>query len=281
MDEEKPTGADQGGLAGQVALVTGGGRGIGRAIAEELAAAGASVAVLARSGDQVTATVRQIEESGGRVKGFAVDVTDLEMVQRAVQETEATLGAVDLLVNNAAVTGSSGPSWEVDPDDWWRCQEINVRGPFLCARAALPTMVARGRGRVINVASLAGVRPMRYGSGYAVSKAALIRWSENLALETAVHGIQVFAIHPGDVMTAMAEHLMSDEMAQWLPWTRKHFTQKSVPVSQATALVCWLAAGKGDALSGCFLSVYDDVEQMAAQAETIQKEELQRLRLRT
>ena len=267
-------------LAGQVAWVTGGGRGIGRAIAQTLATAGASVAVMARSAEQVAETVALIEAEQGIVSGFVADVSDTASVNAVAQEIEATLGAVDLLVNNAAITGPIGPSWEVDPDEWWRCEEINLRGPFLCARAVLPSMVARRRGRIVNVSSLAGIGPMTYASGYAVSKAALIRWSEILAKETAEHGIRVFSIHPGDVMTDMARKLMSDENASWLPWASAHFTQKGVPISLATDLVLWLAAGEGDALSGCFLSVYDDIAQMAAQATLVQEKSLYKLRLR-
>lgn len=277
----KPSQApEQVNLAGQVAWVTGGGRGIGRAMAQTLAAAGASVAVMARAAEQVAETVALIEAAQGRARGFVADVTDSAGVDAVAQEIAATLGAVDLLVNNAAIVGPVGPSWEVDPDEWWRCEEINLRGPFLCARAVLPSMVARRRGRVVNVSSLAGIGPIAFASGYAVSKAALIRWSEILAEECAEHGIRVFSIHPGDVMTEMAKEIVSEKIARWLPWAPAHFAQNSVPISLAAELVLWLAAGEGDALSGCFLSVYDDIAQVAAQAATVQEKSLYTLRLR-
>jgi NAD(P)-dependent dehydrogenase (short-subunit alcohol dehydrogenase family) len=268
-------------LDGEVALVTGGGRGIGRAIAEGLAAAGASVAVMARSADQVAETVARIEAAQGRARGFVADVTDLAALTLIVQEIEATLGPITLLVNNAAIVGHSGPSWEVNADEWWRIQEVNLRGPFLCAHAVLPGMVARRRGRIVNVSSIAGLFPVTHFSAYAVSKASLIRWSEILASETAPHGIAVFAIHPGDVMTEMAYHISADGMPKWLPWAQEHFAKNAVPVARATDLALWLAAGKGDALSGCFLSIHDDVEAMAAQAEAIQQKGLYTLRLQT
>jgi NAD(P)-dependent dehydrogenase (short-subunit alcohol dehydrogenase family) len=269
----------QGVLSGQVAFVTGGGRGIGRAVAKALAAQGASVAVLARSADQVAETVVLIEAVGGRAYGVAADVTDLPALKRAVEEIEETLGAIDLLVNNAGVAGISGPSWEVDPDSWWRCQEINLRGPFLCAHAILPKMVSRQTGRVVNVSSLAGLFSMSHASAYAVSKSALIRWSEILAVECAPYNVSVFAIHPGDIITQLAEEMIAEEFSRWLPGLPDHFANNSVPITLAAELVCWLAAGKGDALSGCFLSVYDDVEQLAAEADRIRENDLLTLRL--
>lgn len=278
--EISPDTADDKVLRGQVALVTGGGRGIGRAIAEALAVQGAGVAVLARTVEQVEETVAQIRANGGLSLGVVADVTDLPALQDAVIEIEAKLGAVDLLVSNAGVAGISGPSWEVDPGVWWRCQEINFLGPFLCARAVMPGMVARKRGRVINVSSLAGIFPMTHASAYAVSKTALIRWSETLALECEQHNISVFSIHPGDVMTQLVDELLAEESVRWLPGLTKHFADNSVPVTLAADLVCWLATGKGDALSGRFLSVYDDVEQLAADALTIQEKSLLTLRLR-
>lgn len=277
---EEASSALAGSLTGQVALVTGGARGIGRAIAEALAAAGASVAVMARSADQVAETVSAIETNRGRALGIVGDVTDQAAVERAVEQVENALGAITLLVNNAAVLGTVGPSWEVDPDEWWRCQEINLRGPFLCARAVLPHMVKRRQGRIINVASVAGIVGLPYASAYFTSKAALIRYSEILAAETEAHGIAVFAIHPGDVETLMANTLRTEEVTQWLPWTVDYFAKNLVPASRPADLVLWLAAGKGDALSGCYISIHDDLEALATQAATIRQDKLRHLRLR-
>ena len=130
-------------LDGQVALVTGGGRGIGRAIGEALAAAGARVALAARSGDELAEAVGAVEAAGGVARGWRLDVTDLGAVAGVVEEAEAALGPVTLLVNNAGTAQEPGPLWEADPGDWWRDLEVHVRGAFNCCRAVLPGMVER------------------------------------------------------------------------------------------------------------------------------------------
>jgi len=142
-------------LRGQVAVVTGGGRGIGRAIALALAKAGACAAVLARSQSELDKTVRLIEHAGGRAQAFATDVRDVLTVRSAIVEIERSLGPVDLLVNNAATAGPIGPFWETDTDQWWQALEVNLRGPVHCSRAVLPGMVARHQGRIVNIASSA------------------------------------------------------------------------------------------------------------------------------
>src|SRR5262245_22598866 len=140
-------------LSGQVAVVTGGGRGIGRAIALALATAGAWTAVLARSQSELDTTVQLIEHAGGRARAFVSDVTDVLAVRNAMRNIEQALGPVDLLVNNAATGGPIGPFWETDTEQWWQALEVNLRGPVLCSRAVLPGMVARHQGRIVNVAS--------------------------------------------------------------------------------------------------------------------------------
>src|SRR5262245_52379516 len=131
-------------LTGQVAIVTGGGRGIGKAIALGLAKAGCSVAVVARAHDQLAETVKQVTQPGSRAISVTADDSDPDAVQKMVLEVEETLGSVDLLVNNAGLAGPIGPTWETAPDDWWRCLEVNLRGPMLCSRAVLPGMITRG-----------------------------------------------------------------------------------------------------------------------------------------
>jgi 3-oxoacyl-[acyl-carrier protein] reductase len=152
----QPDGEQQG-LGGQVAIVTGGGRGLGRAYAIALAKAGAAVAVTARTASEIQAVQREIEQHGGRALAIAADVTDKNAVAQLVATVEHQLGPVDLLVNNAGVLRAIGRVTELDADDWWREVEINVRGPFLCSQAVLSGMITRQRGRIINVASVGGL----------------------------------------------------------------------------------------------------------------------------
>ena len=146
------------------------------------------MAVVARSEDQLAETVRQITQLGSRAISVTADVSDPGAVERMVREVEKSLGSVDLLVNNAGLAGPIGPTWETDPDDWWRCLEVNLRGPMLCSRAVLPGMIARGGGRIVNVASGAGTFAIPYLGTYVTSKTALIRFTEILALETVSTG---------------------------------------------------------------------------------------------
>lgn len=270
-------------LKDEVAIVTGGGRGLGRVYAQWLARAGAVVAVVARSADQLDETVALIKQAGGGAIALPADVTDQRAMEQAVAQVERQLGPVDLLVNNAGIIGPGGPVWEIDPDDWWHCIEINLRGPLLGARAVLPDMIARRRGRIINVSSGAGLGPIPYGSAYAVSKTAVIRFTENLAAEVEEHGISVFAINPGTVRTPMTEALLADPATpKWIPWFPRIFEEgHDVPPERAAGLVLFLASGKADALSGCFVSVDDDVAQLVQRAEEIRQSELHTLRLRT
>ena len=165
-------------LSGQVALVTGAGRGIGRAIACALAAAGAEVAVLARSADQVAETAALITGTGGHALALAGDVTDRQAVSASVQAVLGRFGRIDLLVNNAGANTVFGPVWEVDPDAWWADTRVNLLGPLLCSAAVLPAMVARRRGRIVNIASGTAGRafPNNSALGYSVNRSGHKIW---------------------------------------------------------------------------------------------------------
>src|SRR4029077_4349720 len=152
------------------------------------AAAGASVAVVARTEGQSIEVVAEVAKAGGRSIAISADVSQPGEVDQMIGEVERTLGPVDLLVNNAGLAGPIGPTWEADPTEWWRCLEVNLRGPMLCSRAVLPGMIARGKGRIVNVASGAGTGAIPYLGPYVTSKTALIRLTEVLAAEVAEHG---------------------------------------------------------------------------------------------
>jgi NAD(P)-dependent dehydrogenase (short-subunit alcohol dehydrogenase family) len=273
--------------ADQVALITGGGRGLGRAFAEALAQAGATVAMVARSETQLREAAETIEKAGGRAFAFAADVTDRQAIEQVVAEIERRWERLDLLVNTAGIFRALGPIAEVDPGEWWREIEINVRGTFLCTHAVLPGMLARGRGRIINLASAAGLRALPTTSAYCLSKTAVIRFSECLALENGDQGVCAFAMHPGTVRTPMTDYVVeSEEIGQRAPLVQQWFQQlyregADTPIERSVALLMLLASGKADALSGRFIDVDDDLGALLQQTELIERDDLYTLRLRT
>ena len=269
-------------LQGQVAIVTGGGRGIGQAIAQALATAGAKVAVAARSADQLAQAVEKIVQSDGHALALPVDVTDLPAVKQMVAQVEEELGPVDILVNNAGYGGRPGPVRETDAEAWWQVMAVNLQGPFLCAQAVLAGMTSRRRGRIINVSSGTSLGPWINVSAYAVSKAALNRFTENLALETADDRIAVFALDPGMVRTAMVEELLTAEWEKWDNLAARLLEEGyDVPPERAAELTVAMASGKADVLSGRYISIHDDLDEMVAQAQRIQEEELYLLRMKS
>jgi NAD(P)-dependent dehydrogenase (short-subunit alcohol dehydrogenase family) len=242
-----------------MALVTGGGRGIGRNIALELAAAGMSVTVTGRTREQVEAVAA---ETGG--SALVGDVSKREDVERWFAEA----GPLDLLVNNAGIAVSEPAAWELEPVDWWRVFEVNVLGVYLCCRAVIPGMLERGGGRIVNVASGAAYLPGSRATSYSASKAAVHRFSEILADQLAPHGVHVFSISPGLVRTAMTEGVFSDDA----PWT---------PPELAPLLVRAIASGRLDRLAGRYLHAeHDDVDEVAARADEIVANDLNAIRLR-
>jgi 3-oxoacyl-[acyl-carrier protein] reductase len=247
-----------------VALVTGGGRGIGANIARDLAQAGMRVAVGARSLDQVEAVAA---ETGG--VALELDVTSRASVEDAVAKTESELGPIELLVANAGISGPNEPL--ADPDDWWQTFEVNVRGVYLCNHAVATRMTWRGGGRIVNVASGAAYLPSVRNDGstaYGASKAAVHRFSELLARSLAAQNVFVFSISPGLVRTAMTEgHIPADA-----PWT---------PPECAPRLVRALASGEFDELAGRYLHAeHDPPEALRGRIDEIRDGDLNSIRLR-
>jgi NAD(P)-dependent dehydrogenase (short-subunit alcohol dehydrogenase family) len=250
-------------LTGQVALVTGGGRGIGAGIARELAQAGARVAVAARTGKQVDEVAREI-----RGLALEVDVSDRAGVEHMVAETERELGPIDLLVANAGIGGGEHEgAWAVEPERWWRIFEVNVLGVYLSCRSVIPGMIERGGGRIIITGSGAWYLPSSTNSAYSASKAAVGRFGEILAKQLQRRGIPVFVFSPGLVQTHLTGWLADD-----MPWT---------PPELAPRLVRVLASGRADALAGRYIHAeHDDIEDLIRRADEIEREDLNTIRLR-
>lgn len=267
-------------LTGQVAVVTGAGRGIGRAVAEALAAAGAAVSLVARTVGQLEATATAITAAGGTARATPADVTDASAVARVVADTEADLGPVTLLVNNAGTPGPVGPDWDVDAVAWWECIEVSVRGAFLCAQAVLPGMRHRRVGRIINMASTTGIAPRPYMTATSVAKTALIRLSEGLAVAVADQGVAVFAVHPGLVHTKLTQaYLDAPATEQWMPAFKRRPLTEWKPPERVAALVVRLAQGECDALTGRFINVDADLDALLAQVPQLRDTDRLTLRL--
>ena len=186
------------------AVVTGGGRGIGAAVAKALVAEGAVVVLSARRAAEIEAAAAELRQQGGRASAVACDVTQPEAVDRLRERALAELGQVDILINNAGVA-SSAPLKELRLEEWERLFAVNARGPFLCTQAFLPGMLERGWGRVVNVASVAGKVGAPYISAYTASKHAVVGFTRAVAAEVAASGVTVNAVCPGYVDTPLTD----------------------------------------------------------------------------
>ena len=190
-------------IEGQVALITGGGRGIGRATAEMLAAAGALVAVSARSPHQLRATTEALHAMDAEAIGVVADVAVADDVRRLVDQVVEVFGTIDILVNNAGSLPPIGMAWEVDADEWAYNIGVNLVGAYRLCHAVVPLMIEEGGGRIINVSTGAARRVNPGWSAYAAAKAGLDQFTRVLAAEVAPHGICVNAIYPGVTDTRM------------------------------------------------------------------------------
>jgi NAD(P)-dependent dehydrogenase (short-subunit alcohol dehydrogenase family) len=251
-------------LSGQVAVVTGGGRGIGRAIARRFAAEGASVLVTSRTEAQADSVAKEIQAQGGKAAYVAADVgreADCERIMRAAREA---LGLIDILVNNAGIFGPVKPVEEVQPAEWDEVLATNLRGPFLLCRLVLPEMYKRGSGNILNIVSVAAKAAFHWNSPYAASKAGLVGLTRSLAAEAARKGVRVNALSPGPVSeTKMSQDLgraLAERTGAKQEEVLKQFVQgilqgRPQTVEEIASAAVFLVSNQASAITGQALNV--------------------------
>jgi NAD(P)-dependent dehydrogenase (short-subunit alcohol dehydrogenase family) len=232
-------------LQGQVAIITGGSRGIGAAAAEMLAMAGARVVVTARGEDQVQAVTESIRKQGGQAIGVAADVSDPEQAEELVEAALTQYDRVDILVNNAAVIWPLEEAAETDPEEWAYAIHVNLIAPFYLIRNVLPLMLAQGSGRIVNVSSGAAVSPILGGSAYCASKAGLDMLTRVIAKETDGKGVSINALYPGMVDTDMQADIRSVDTSEttldFSRWHQAYEQQQLLPASDPARMIYWLS----------------------------------------
>ncbi len=265
-------GQTNGALNARVAFVTGAGRGFGKAIAQRFAAEGAAVALTARSKDELDRVLGEIETAGGRALALPGDITSAGDIRAAVVRCERELGLVDIVVSNAGVPWPFGPIWVNDPEQWWKAQEVHLKGPQILLHAAMPGMVARRRGCIIFVSAIASRMTVGGLSAYITGKSAQRRLAEIVAFEGKEHGIAAFSIDPGLVATQLMEDTLNAPDAQrWLPGMVERLKAfREMPQTDGDLARCAqrcvdLASGHYDALSGGYFELPDDPDKFLAE----------------
>jgi NAD(P)-dependent dehydrogenase (short-subunit alcohol dehydrogenase family) len=241
-------------LTGKVALITGASRGIGATIAATYAAAGAQVALCSRKQEGVDAVAQAIAEQGGQTLALAVHTGDLQAIQQLVEQVEATWGGIDILVNNAATSPHFGPLLTAEESHWAKTLDVNVQGYFRCIQTVAPIMKRRGGGKIINMASIGGLRPLPDMGLYSVSKAAVLMLTQTLAVELAPDNIQVNAIAPGFVKTRFSQAIWSDP-AYNDPIVAAIPQQRMAEAHELTGMALYLASAASAYTTGAIMVV--------------------------
>ena len=271
-------------LDGQVAVITGAGRGIGRAIALAYAREGAKLALAARSESELQEAVAAVSEHGTEAIAVPTDVTNREDTERLAQRAVERFGRIDVLVNNAGISGPVGPLQGNDIDDWVSTIMVNVTGTFLVCRAVIPVMLEQSGGKIINLSGAGATNAWSNMSAYCSSKAAVVRLTEVLAQELDGKGITVNALGPGSVHTSMWDRMTEqaeEAGADFIHQLGLRVTSGGgASIDECAELAVWLASGESGALTGRLISATADdfrdlppriAEIMAGEAYTLRR----------
>ena len=242
-------------LKNKTAIVTGGGKGIGEGIAHVLAREGAKVVVVARTLADITKVAKNIESQGGKALAIRADVTIEKDIEAMVEETLKHFGTIDILVNNAGTQTPPNQVQDLSEEQWDQILSLNLKGPFLCCRAVIPTMIKKKKGKIINIASQAALRMSIFGSAeYTASKHGLVGFSHHLAWELAEHRINVNTICPGGVLTPLALENSTQEMRDY---TVKRFIPlgRWLTPEEVGEAVVFFASDRSDMITGQILAV--------------------------
>jgi len=253
-------------LEGKTAIITGAGRGIGKAIALAFAREGADVVVVSLTLPQIAETATQIKGLGRCTLAIRGDIAEKEDVDNTVTLAIKEFGKVDILVNNAGIQGPIGPMVENNIDHWMKALHINLVGTYLCTRAVLPIMIEHHQGKIVNLSGGGATSPRPYFSAYAASKAAVVRLTETVAEEVKEFNIQVNAIAPGAVNTKMLEEVLAAGKAageKASAEAKRQLETGGTSPERVAALAVFLASDESDGLTGRLISaVWDDWEGM-------------------
>ena len=260
-------------LENRVALITGAGRGIGRAIAGAFAAEGAKLALAARTRAELDETARMVENAGAETLVVLADVTDESDVKAMVEQTLARFQTIDILVNSAGIAGPVGPVQANDVSEWVRTVQVNLIGSFLCCHAVLPVMLGQDRGRIVNLSGAGATNAWRDMSAYCSSKAAVVRLTETMSLELAETNVRVNVLGPGSVHTRMWEEILEGGTAAGNQELRERgemvTTGGGASIDRAAELAVYLASDELGELNGRLISATS--EGFPFSGETVQR----------
>jgi glucose 1-dehydrogenase len=251
-------------LAGQVTIVTGGGRGIGRAIALRFAREGSAVLLAARTQKEIDAVAAELKSAGHKTAAIAADVSQESGCQAIAEAARKQFGRIDILVNNAGILGPVKPVEEISPKEWDEVIAVNLRGPFLLSRLVLPEMFQRGSGAIVNISSVAAKTAFQWNGPYAASKAGLVGLTRTMAAEAARKGVRVNAICPGPVPEtemsqtlgkALADRLHIDQDALFKGFLERILQGKPQTTADVAEAALFLASSQSAAITGQTLNV--------------------------